>query len=216
VFDIEDELTMEHGDQAMKIRSPRDATSVPSTPKQSAIGSHGQLDSPTDTEHINLRHHRGQQRIHANPQRLSGVAEVFSHDISPLAQVYSPLQVDEDMDGNGVASNSIARTPPATSVSYGPTIRHRHVHRRMSNDHTAALPFSWEGLSIRRSVSGPASHDNEGYSPDEHRPKSDTDVESEGQLGGEVDLELRLAGIEERQKRIESMLMQLIEKIGRV
>lgn len=195
MFDIEDEITLEHGEQVIKGRFPGSSTSVPSTPKQSPISSHVQSDY--------------RERIHANPQRQKGVAEAFSHGMSPLAQVYAPLQVeDDDRDENGVASQSATQTPAATSVNFGPAIRRRH-HRRMSNDQTPL--FSEERLGIRRSASRPG-HVNERHSLEELTPKSVIEVESEEQLSGGINMELRLEGLEERQKRIEDMLIQLIER----
>lgn len=220
VFDIEDEIMYEHGDQGTKVRLVKASASAASTPKRATFSSTPHSDGPDALEHNSPRH-AGQLRTHTVSQRLSGVTEAVFHGASPLAQVYAPLQVDDEDDnmaenGHGVNSHS-AHTPPATgvSVSYGPVTKRRHpsmVHRRLSNDHTS--PFlTGEGLGIgtQMSVSGSSTHPTEEHTPEEYNPMSVTQVErEEEELSG--DLGLRLAGMEERQKRIEDMLIQLINR----
>ena len=178
-----------------------------STPKR-PTGSNVQRNSPDSTEHINTNH-QGHRRSHALAQRL-GLDEEGFHSVSPLAQVFVPLQVDDNE-----VSHQPAQTPPGTGISYGPATRRRipsMVYRRMSGDHIPHRPVLEEGLGIRRPMSGHASRGSERHSPDDE-PNSAIDFESgEDQLGGSLDLERRLAGIEERQKRIEDMVIQLIER----
>ncbi|KAF8586037.1 hypothetical protein K439DRAFT_1646379 [Ramaria rubella] len=216
VFDIEDELTPD-AELSNQTRSRRPSSSA-KTFKRSSFGAHsqsnGQSNVPSTPEHRSppLQAH---QRPRAIPQRVAGVAEAFSQNISPLAQVYSPLPMDDDIVEDSALSSSPSPFVSTTGVSYGPATRRRFssmVHRRTAND--PGPGFSGEGSSVKRLESG--SSNNEGYSlAEEGVPETVTELESEEEhLGGNVNLEKRLAGMEARQQRIEEMLIQLTQQSG--
>ena len=90
---------------------------------------------------------------------------------------------------------------------------------RTSNDPGVLHPCPTSGPGFQRSVSEPYRHPSE-ERPHAEGPSSGLVAEMEsaeeklaGAGAGGVTLERRLAGIEERQKRIEEMLMQLTSRL---
>jgi hypothetical protein len=195
----------------VKVQHPQGSQA--STPKRPIVGSPVQADASDTPEHTSTNR-QGQQGPPVISRRLTGITEAFSHSISPLAQVYAPIQVDDGISDNAWVSKSPTYAYPTSGVSYGRTTRRRNASTapgRMSSDHAPHFPHSEEGLGIGDFMSGPASRGSEGRSWDEDKLKSVTHIESEEeQLRGELKLERRLVGMEERQKRIEDMLIQLI------
>lgn len=190
MFDIEDEINLDHDNQAIKAGLRRTSTSPMSTPKPPTVSSHVQRNSPEGIEDTGPSR-QGHQETHALGHFS---VDEFSHNISPLAQVFVPLQKD-----NNGPIHSPTQTSPATGVTHSSTIRRRNssmLYRRMSDSHT---DWSMSGAAIRASA-------------DEDKPKTVDAIEREEEhLGGEVNLEHRLARMEERQKRIEDMMIQLIK-----
>ncbi|KIJ55272.1 hypothetical protein M422DRAFT_23881 [Sphaerobolus stellatus SS14] len=230
VFDIEDELANENDDgfdMLMQTTSPRKARRVSNSfagggrPRRSslvggsAIGGSGRT-TPTEAPYP--------PRRRAMSHRLSGVAES-----SPLAQIFTPLPAEE---GHGILQGTaLSLTPPhgtgtnilniPENISYGPVSRRRLAsipHRAPSFPTNAMQPFptgteQHSSRTLRRAVSGPNTDTSgELTPPAEPRPKSVTQVVSESEMMGgsdQVQLERRLARIEQIQVRMENLLLQL-------
>jgi len=213
VFDIEDEVTLDQGDVDRPITPGQDPGRPPSSAvsirKRPSFGAQSQPNTP-DMSGRSSPPSQTHPRPRAISQRLAGFAQAVTQHISPLAQVYAPLTVNHDIPEDAVASTSPAQTPSVNGVSYGPTTRRRlssMVHRRTSNDPGVFQPFPTgeSGSSVS------SSHHREEHSHvKDHSPRMVTEIESEEeQMCGSAMLEGRLAGIEERQRRIEEMLTQL-------
>lgn len=157
-------------------------------------------------------------------QRLQSLAhksvDLATNFTSPLAQIYKPLVVDDDDGGGDQGTSSLQG-----GVSYGPASR-----RRLSSMHH--FPLMESGM-------GSASHamKRPGPTPLKSQPMYDAAVpespaaeeratheqlvpeqaadivEDDGGRTGGMGLGKRLADMEERQKRMEALLIQLTQKL---
>ncbi|KAF7985141.1 hypothetical protein HWV62_7698 [Athelia sp. TMB] len=145
---------------------------------------------------------------------LNRGAEMAQNLASPLAQIFQPLVVDEDMpEENG--SSSLLNVP--TGISYGP------AHRRKSLMHrTPAVDAAVSRTAFRFPSMG--SHD----SRDAHQVSSSPDPvsevygmqtaeeaeEDEEESGGMIRWMERLDKLEQGQKRIEDLLLRISQNQG--
>lgn len=154
-----------------------------------------------------------------------GAAELATAFTSPLAQIYQPLVVDDDLveDDNAPPPSS---SPSQGQVSYGPAMR----RRRLSSMHRfppmpslgdvanplkrlpAVLPTVLQGQKLSDNAERGEGEEEEGemriHSPEPAEHVLETEFD-EPPL--RVILESRLHTMEERQKRIEQMLLQLVD-----
>jgi hypothetical protein len=141
---------------------------------------------------------------------------------SPLAQIYQPIAVDDDIPEDAEADAQLASGTAA--LSFGPVTRRRRlssrVHARVPADVRSGL-----GLNVRKPSLGsspmlrnrPLPDDVPLASPSPDKmpwPESAGQVEEEeGERGGDaLPWVKRLDMIEERQKRIEDLLIQLTRR----
>lgn len=145
---------------------------------------------------------------------LNRGAEMAQNLASPLAQIFQPLVVDEDIpEENG--SSSLLNVP--TGISYGP------AHRRKSLMHrTPAVDAAVSRTAFRFPSMG--SHD----SRDAHQVSSSPDPvsevygmqtaeeaeEDEEESGGMIRWMERLDKLEQGQKRIEDLLLRISQNQG--
>lgn len=150
---------------------------------------------------------------------LSKGAEMASTFTSPLAQIYQPLVVDDDLLEEQAPEQS---TP--NLVSYGPATR-----RRLSSMHRfppmAPLDMRRNGSRGQHLLSdvpleespgsfGEAKRAQRGGEATPSTPEPASQVyEDEGGAGSTPQLVVRLTRIEERQKRLEDLIMQLSSDI---
>lgn len=173
------------------------------------------------------------QRLASMVQRGTEAASSFT---SPLAQIYQPLVVDDDIveqETDPVSSmQPMQSAPPPPSISYGPSMR-----RRLSSMHRFP-PMA--PMDMGRRVHSVRGQNNDGHVldtvPVEESPRSTeiviSDAEEqakeegstpperasqvlagEGMSGMVPQVADRLAKIEERQKRMEELLLQLSEDL---
>ena len=172
---------------------------------------------------------------HPLPQRprINSLVNPANSSASPLALLFQPLVVDEDVIGEDNEDNP---NPPKGSnlLSYGPASRRRLVSlgpkrrgRTLAETSPATSTLNrWQHSETRqlsRSLTRSDDGDRSYRSPDpiQFNPSTSSVPETAGQViedeerdGGEPGLSRRLEVIEERQKRIEEMLMKLIESLS--
>jgi hypothetical protein len=156
-----------------------------------------------------------------------GVEMAQSAVASPLAQLFQPLVVDDDMilEEPEESQSSQSGNPPL--LSYGPASRRRlkSVNTRRPGTDFLAPPASVQGGGVRWGPSLISSRITEQQQisqsleqqeqQEETEPETAEQVEEEEQTGGgEPRLMRRLHIMEERQKRIEDLLIELSKKIG--
>jgi len=140
---------------------------------------------------------------------LNRGAEVAHNFTSPLAQVFQPLIVDDEIPENAELSPSHLGIP--NGVSYGPASRRRHsvMQRSPAADYATIQHHKFPSMgSHHGSQDGPSSS-----GPDAHRePETAGEVqENESSAGGMAQWAQRLQSLEDGQKRIEALLIQLSE-----
>lgn len=146
---------------------------------------------------------------------------------SPLAQLFQPLVVDDDVipedSENGPDSGGML-----TGVSYGPASRRRLMSITQKRPiEAASQAMRWGASTVANKLLGeqPLS-----ASPDQQRIERERDAEQEEEDpqpetaeqvqqeeqdgGGEPKMMRKLRLMEDRQKRIEDLLIQLNERIG--
>jgi len=168
-------------------------------------------------------------RVNSMMNRSMEVAQSFT---SPLAQLYQPLVVDDELPVNDSPDQS-HRPAPASSVSYGPATRRRlssmqGPNRRTTND-TGGQRQNLNRFSPRspqdnfpsmqevmNGADGVVSDSPLGLSP---RPGG-TDIptagevqEEEGHSGGSLQWAERMEKLEERSERIEKLLETIVKSL---
>jgi hypothetical protein len=154
-------------------------------------------------------------RLHSAVARGLEVAHSYT---SPLAQIFTPLVVSEEpSEGPPEAGTS------TTGISYGPASRRRLTfsHRHPAADPVGATAPSG-GSPRRRTTSGPRLTSMQDAPTSPLGPAGRQDLDTEGKTVSEVEqeedtggvppgLSSRLASMEERQVRIEELLLKLVE-----
>jgi len=165
--------------------------------------------------------------------RINSLVNPATSSPSPLALLFQPLVVEEDVIAEDQEDN---QNPPKAPnlLSYGPASRRRLVSlgpRRRGRALIDASPVastlnSWQHPDTRQlshSLTRSDDGDQLSRSPDPIRinPSTSSIPETAGQVledeekgGGEPGLSRRLEVMEERQKRIEAMLMKLTESLS--
>ena len=205
----------------MSMQSLRPMKIVPSNSSAISTGSQdGQgPSSPSPTKAI-------RQRLASVVQRGADAVNAFT---SPLAQIYQPLVVDDDIVEEVAEPSQM--TPPS-NISYAPGMRRRLSsmhrfppvqpiigHRRLNS--TFAQPREGNLLDDGLLQESPRSADpfaqerevgirEEGATPPE--PASQV-LGGEGLSGLVPQVNDRLAKIEERQRRLEDLILQLTEEL---
>lgn len=144
---------------------------------------------------------------------LNRGAEVAHTFTSPLAQIFQPLVVDEEIPEDAEPGPSSSLTVPS-GISYGPASR-----RKISLMHRSPAADSATSLSHRFPTMGSKGIGEGGdlsSSPDPdslHRdPETAEQVqEEESATGGTTQWTKRLETLEQGQKRIEDLLVQLLK-----
>ncbi|KAG6813886.1 hypothetical protein H0H92_006293 [Tricholoma furcatifolium] len=142
--------------------------------------------APTPRTRLNSVMHRG--------------TEVTQSFVSPLAQVFQPLMVDDtireespDKDSDEPSSAAPSSQPTSPAVSYGPAL--------------SQAPVSQSPDPMLETVpTAPASPE---------RVTEELAEESKGDPAGELAFERRLNDIEKRQERIEELLLQIARDVKR-
>jgi len=149
---------------------------------------------------------------------------------SPLAMLFQPIVVDDDVIMEDQEDNQGPLRPQG--LSYGPVSRRRLVslgprrrgHPLVDPSPVASVLNRWQRPDTRQpSQSLTRSDDGDRFSgsPDRIRPSSSIPetagqvLEDEERDGGEPGLSKRLEAMEDRQKRIEEMLVRLTEGLSR-
>lgn len=150
---------------------------------------------------------------------LSRGAEVATNFTSPLAQIYQPLIVDDDL-----RDEQPAELTQPNMVSYGPASR-----RRLSSMHRfppmAPLDMRRSGSRGQHALSGAPLEESPGSSGDATHAQERSELspsipepasqvyEDEGGAGSMPQVVARLNRIDERQKRIEDLILQLSSEL---
>jgi hypothetical protein len=165
--------------------------------------------------------------------RINSLVNPATSSASPLALLFQPLIVDEDVisedqedDQNLQKAQNLLSYGPASRrrlVSLGPRRRGRTVSEKSP---AASSQNRWQYPDTRQpSHSLTRSDDGDGVSrslgPIQDNPSTSSVLETAGQVledeereGGETGLNKRLEAMEERQKRIEEMLIKLTEGLS--
>lgn len=146
---------------------------------------------------------------------ISKGTEIATNFTSPLAQIYQPLVVDDDLRDDEEPSEL---TQP-NMVSYGPVSRRRlsSMHRfppmapldlRRSNSRAQHAMLDAPQEASPRSPNEDSRYQGGEISPSIPEPVSQV-YEDEGGAGSTPQVVARLNRIEERQKRLEDLILQL-------
>lgn len=141
---------------------------------------------------------------------------------SPLAQVFQPVVVDDEIPEELPSDKGTSLQPPSGDghiVSYGPASRRRltsmHLASKRGSDSTAQASGTsrrpaFPAIDTRPEilVTAPLS-----ASPDRQPETAEEVEESMGSSGGLIELSQRIRDMEDRQKRIENILIQLSERL---
>ncbi|KAI0073518.1 hypothetical protein K474DRAFT_1686181 [Panus rudis PR-1116 ss-1] len=151
---------------------------------------------------------------------LSRGMDLMQNTASPLAQVFQPLIMDDYPESADQPQTPTADSPPAPLVSYGPATRRRlsSMHLPVSPTDTTA-PRRFPTIGGGPGNTSPRTRSGLGLitsavseSPDEHRSEGPTPV---GMIEEEPgSLISRLERMEDRQKRIENILLNMSLKLS--
>lgn len=177
--------------------------------------SHQSLQPPASPAAIPLSRPRLNTLLHKGVEMAQNVVA------SPLAQIFQPLIVDDDIPEEPEDEQNSA----GNFVSYGPASRRRLLSMNQRRPvEMAAQAMRWGPTSVAHKLLGehPLSQSPEQNQLEQQaerdeedpQPETVTQVEDEEQSGGgEPRLMRKLHLMEERQKRIEDLLLQLNDKI---
>jgi hypothetical protein len=149
---------------------------------------------------------------------------------SPLALIFQPLVVDDDIipeepeEGEGLGTSESTEASVIPLVSYGPASRRRLMSLNQRRPTQAAADASAQAAGMRwgamtlahKALSQSPEQGEQAKDEDEEIPEPETaaEVEEEEEAGGgEPRMARRLKVMEERQKRIEDLLIQLNNKM---
>jgi hypothetical protein len=141
---------------------------------------------------------------------LNRGAEVAQTFTSPLAQIFQPLIVDEEIPEDAGPSPSHLGIP--NGVSYGPASRRRQstMQRTAPADSATNQYHRFPSMSNHHgSQEGQLSASPDAFSPQQEPETAEEVQEEESSAGGMVQWAKRLQSLEEGQKRIEDLLIQL-------
>ena len=209
---------------------PARPESVPAPP--SSGGDHGSLRSqfPSIVPEVPAK---GLTRpVPARP-RINSLVNPSTSSASPLAMLFHPVVVDEDVIAEDQEENHGPLRAP-NILSYGPASRRRLVslgprrrgHSAVDTSPVTASMTRWQRPDTRQPSHSLTRSDDEdqfsGSLDPVHLHPSSSIPETVGQIledeerdGGEPGLNKRLEALEDRQKRIEEMLVRLTENLSR-
>lgn len=164
--------------------------------------------------------------------RINSIVNPATSSASPLAMLFQPIVVEEDAVAEDHEDTQGSAKPP-NLLSYGPATRRRFVSigprrhgRTLTDSSPVASTLSRWRHHTRQSSHSPARSDEGDHftrSPEPIRfnPSTSSVPETVGQVmeeeereGGEPGLSRRLELMEDRQKRIEEMLVRLTENLS--
>ena len=164
--------------------------------------------------------------------RINSVVNPATSSASPLALLYQPIVVEEEVVADDHQEDYQNLMKPPNLLSYGPASRRRLVsigpRRRggtLADSSPATSAFNrWQSHDLRQLSSSPGRSDDGDHftrSPDPINPSTLSVSETAAQVleeeeneGGEPGLSRRLTMMEERQKRIEEMLLKLTHHLS--
>jgi hypothetical protein len=199
--------------------SPRRRSNT-STHRPNVSRSPRQNDPPHSTSSSPILTPSPSPRRHV-PGIIKRGTEIAQSYTSPLAQVFQPLVVD-DFDSEAVAdiSEPEPSTGPSSGVSYGPASRRRlssartHAPTDIASQGSVLRKFPTVGSGPRFNV-GDAQQLSESPSPDRSAKFRHDSPEEQKVDANFTSWTWRLEKMEERQLRIEDLLIQLVEAQGR-
>ena len=192
-------------------------------------GSAGLLSPPTVTEGVPKGYTRP---AHLPRPRINSLVGPAASSASPLALLFQPIVVEEDVIAEDDEEDIPSSVRPQNILSYGPASRRRLVsigprrRGRTAADTSPAISAMSRSQDMRHVSYSPTKSDigdQFSTSPDQIRvdPSTSSVQETAGQIleeeereGGESGLTRRLEIIEERQKRIEEMLVRLTQHLS--
>lgn len=148
---------------------------------------------------------------------------------SPLALLFQPIVVEEEAVADDPQDDNQNPVKPSSLLSYGPASRRRLISigpRRRDRAETSSAASAlnrWQHDTRHLSRSSTRSDEGDQFyrSPDPINPSTSSMPETAAQAqeeeerdGGEPGLSRRLEVMEERQRRIEEMLMKLTEHLS--
>lgn len=163
--------------------------------------------------------------------RINSLVNPAASSASPLALLFQPIVVEEEAIADDNQDNNQNPAKPLNLLSYGPASRRRLISigprrhgRSLAEQSSAASALNqWQQDLRHLSYSPTRSDDGDQIfrSPDPINPSNSSMHETAAQVleeeekeGGEPGLSRRLEMMEERQKRIEGMLMKLTEHLS--
>ena len=173
-------------------RPSSDATSPGSSPQKSGH---------RDSSPISPR-----QRLNSMLNRGAEVAQTFT---SPLAQIFQPLMVDDDIRDSAEPDPSHLGIP--SGISYGPASRRRPAMQRPPAADSPTNAFhKFPSMGSYLSDQEGQLFSSQDADPPHTEPETAEEVqEEEVSAGGMTQWVKRLRNLEEGQKRIEDLLIQL-------
>lgn len=176
-------------------------------PSERRPSSNASSPSPQKSGRRDLSPAPPQQRINSMLNRGAEVTQTFT---SPLAQIFQPLIVDDDIPEEAEPSPTHLGIP--NGVSYGPASRRRHsiMQRNPAADSATNQQHRFPSIgSHHGGQEAQLSASPDAY-PSEREPETAEEIqEEESSAGGMVQWAKRLQSLEEGQKRIEDLLVQL-------
>jgi len=150
----------------------------------------------------------------ASPRRVNSVlnreTEVAQTFTSPLAQIFQPLVVDDDVREDAAPESSHLGIPDG--VSYGPASRRRHsvMQRSPAADSATNIAYRFPSMSSHHGHQEGQMSSSPGVDPSQSELETAEEVQrEESSAGGMIQWVKRLQNLEEGQKRIEDLLIQL-------
>ena len=158
--------------------------------------------------------------------RINSVVNTATSSASPLALLFQPIVVEEEAVADDYQDDNQNSMKPPNILSYGPASRRRLIsvgprrHGRTLGEKSSDISALTRWQQDMRRVSRSPNRSDEGdqfyRSPEPINPSTSSMPETAAQVleeedrdGGEPGLSKRLEMMEERQKRMEEMLMKL-------
>jgi hypothetical protein len=158
--------------------------------------------SPNKTGRRDLSPASPRQRLNSMLNRGAEAAQTFT---SPLAQIFQPLVVDDEIPEDAEAPPSHPGIP--NGVSYGPASRRRlSTMQRSPADSATVVHHRFPSMGSHHGSHEALSSDPDAY-PTPREPETAEEVQEEA--SGMAQWAQRLQRLEEGQKRIEDLLIQL-------
>lgn len=168
--------------------------------------SNGPESSPRKSNHRDPSPLSPGQRVNSVLNRGTDITQNF---LSPLAQIFQPLAMNDDIQEDAEPEPSHLGIPDG--VSYGPASRRRHsaMQRSPAADSATNVAYRYPSMGTQ--------HENQGHlsigpevDPSQREPETAEEVqEEESAAGGVMQWAKRLKNLEQGQKRIEDLLIQL-------